>query len=116
MSRHGLDRDSRSRQFEKVNLDVMDNLDTLKKLVSTLRMFSTVQKPSLDSLDYSKNRDFSIFVEILIEISIEISISTPKKSQSRPSRKSRQVLKTGLDAKDVLDLDLDWSRRRDPQA
>ncbi len=67
MSRHGLDRDSRSRQFEKVNLDVMDNLDTLKKLVSTLRMFSTVQKPSLDSLDYSKNRDFSIFVEISIE-------------------------------------------------
>jgi hypothetical protein len=53
-------------------------------------------------------RVFSIFVEI--------SISTPKKSQSRPSRKSRQVLKTGLDAKDVLDLDLDWSRRRDPQA
>ncbi len=44
-----------SRQFEKVDLEVMDNLDTLKKLVSTLRTFSTVQKPSLDSLDYSKN-------------------------------------------------------------
>jgi hypothetical protein len=61
LSRHGLDRDSRSWQFEKV----MDNLDTLKKLVSTLRTFSTVQKSSLDSLDsldYSKNRDFLIFV------------------------------------------------------
>jgi len=56
-----------SRQFEKVDLDGMDNLDTLKKLVLTLRTFSTVQKPSLDSLDYSKNWDFSIFVEISIE-------------------------------------------------
>jgi hypothetical protein len=67
LSRLGLDRHSRSRQFEKVDLDVTDNLDTLKKLVSTLRTFSTVQKPSLKSLDYSKNRDFSIFVEISIE-------------------------------------------------
>ncbi len=84
----------KSRQVLKTGLDRRENL--------------TVQKPSLDSLDYSKNRDFSIFVEILI--------STPKKSQSRLSRKSWQVLKTGLDAKDVLDLDLDWSQRGDPQA
>ncbi len=67
LSQHGLDQDSRSRQFEKVDLDVKDNLNTLKKLVSTLRTFSTVQKPSLDSPDYSKNQDFSIFVEISIE-------------------------------------------------
>ena len=32
LSRHSLDRDSRSRQFEKVDLDMMDNLDTLKKV------------------------------------------------------------------------------------
>ncbi len=53
LSRHGLDRDSRSRHK--------------KKSVSTVEIFSTVQKPSLDSLDYSKNQDFSIFVEISIE-------------------------------------------------
>ncbi len=45
-----------------------------------------------------------------------LSILTPKKSQSRPSRKSRRFSKVSLDTKDVLDLDLDWSRRRDPQA
>ncbi len=83
-----------SRQVLKTGLDAMDVLDS--------------SKPSLDSLDYSKNWDFLIFVEI--------SISTPKKSQSRPSRKSWQVLKTGHDVMDVLDLDLDWSLRRDPQA
>jgi len=42
-------------------LDVMDNLDTLKKLVSTQRTLSTVQKPSLDSLDYSKKSRFLDF-------------------------------------------------------
>ncbi len=44
-------------------------------------------------------------------VSIEISISTPKKSQSRPSRKSRRFSKVSLDTKDVLFPDLDWSRR-----
>ena len=58
-----------------------------------------------------KDKNLRLGVSICLDvISIEISILTPKKSQSR------QVLKTGLDAMDVLDLDLDWSRRRDPQA
>ena len=91
-SRHGLDRD----------LD----LDAKKKSVSTRWTFSTVQKPSLDSLDYSKNWDFSIFVEI--------SISTPKKSQSRQSRFSQQFEKRHLDVSRHLDLDLDWSRLSRP--
>jgi hypothetical protein len=89
-----------SRQVLKTGLDCRDKV-------------STVETKSRQSLDWSRRPKVSIFVEI----SIEISISTPKKSQSRPSRKSRQVLKTGLDAMDVLDLDLDWSRlSRDPQA
>jgi hypothetical protein len=35
LSRHGLDRDSRSRQFSKVELDMMDILVGFQKLVST---------------------------------------------------------------------------------
>ncbi len=82
------------------DLDRDLDLDVKKKSVSTVEIFSTSFK------NWSRRPKVSNFVEI--------EISTPKKSQSRPSRKSRQVLKTGLDAMDVLDLD--WSRRRDPQA
>jgi hypothetical protein len=92
--------------LSRCDLDRDLDLDVKKKSVSTVEIFSTSFK------NWSRRPKVSIFVEI----SIEISISTPKKSQSRPSRKSRQVLKTGLDAMAVLDLDLDWSRRRDPQA
>ena len=42
-------------------------------------------------------------------ISIEISISTPKKYQSRRSRKSRQFSKVSLDDRDNLDRDRDFS-------
>jgi hypothetical protein len=84
------------------DLDRDLDLDVKKKSVSTVEIFSTSFK------NWSRRPKVLIFVEI----SIEISISTPKKSQSRPSRKSRQVLKTGLDAMDVLDLD--WSRLSRP--
>ena len=36
LSRHGLDRDSRSRCQKSISLDVMDNLDGFQKLVSTI--------------------------------------------------------------------------------
>ncbi len=42
-------------------------------------------------------------------ISIEISISTPKKYQSRRSRKSRRFSKVSLDVMDNLDRDRDFS-------
>ncbi len=60
MSRSCLDWESRSRQFEKRHLDSRGFLDSLKNNISTVR------KPSLDSLDYPKNWDFLIFVEISI--------------------------------------------------
>jgi hypothetical protein len=41
-------------------------------------------------------------------------LTKKKKSWSRPSRKSRHFKKVGLDTKDVLDLDLDWSRLSRP--
>jgi hypothetical protein len=50
----------------------------------------------------------SQFVSIFIFVSIESLNLDISKSWSR------QVLKTGLDAKDVLDLDLDWSRLSRP--
>ena len=65
---------------KKVSLNSRDFLDSLKNDISTVEIFSTVQKPSLDSLDYSKNQDFSIFVEISIEthdLDVEkVSVST----------------------------------------
>jgi hypothetical protein len=86
------------------DLDRDLNLDAKKKSVSTVEIFSTVWKMTsrqfekwhldsrdfLDSLDYSKNRDFSIFVEI----------SSPKK--------------VSLDSRDFLDsLKNDISTCRD---
>ncbi len=102
------------------DLDRDLDLDAKKKSVSTVEIFSTVWKTTSRQSRFSRQFKNQVSTALKIEISrvkisIKISISTPKKSQSRPSRKSRQVLKTGLDAKDVLDLDLDWSRRRDPQ-
>ncbi len=47
-------------------------------------------------------------------VSIEISISTSKKSQSRPSRKSRRFSKVSLDDRDKVSISLDWSRPSRP--
>jgi hypothetical protein len=63
---------------------------------------------NLDNFYAIKSQFISIFIFVSIE-SLNLDIS---KSWSRPSRKSRQVLKTGLDTKDVLDLD--WSRLSRP--
>ena len=48
MSRRGLDRDSRSRHRKKVSLDGRENLDSFKKLVSTIEI----------SRSRSRNLDF----------------------------------------------------------
>ena len=48
LSRRGLDRDSRSRHRKKVSLDGRENLDSLKKLVSTIKI----------SRSRSRNLDF----------------------------------------------------------
>ena len=67
---------SRSRHQKKVSLDRRENLDKFKKLVSTLRTFSTVQK-------MKSRHGLCPKVSIFVKVSIEISISTPKKCQSR---------------------------------
>ncbi len=81
------------------------NLDTSK---SWSWQFKNDISTNLDNFYAIKSRFVSIFIFVSIE-SLDLDIS---KSWSRPSRKSRQVLKTGLDAKDVLDLD--WSRLSRP--
>ncbi len=47
MSRRGLDRDSRSRHRKKVSLDSRENLDSFKKLVSTIEI-SRLRSRNLD--------------------------------------------------------------------
>ncbi len=86
MSRSCLNRESRSPQFEKGLLDSRDFLDSLKNDISTIKIFSTVQKPSLDSLDYPKI-DFCLDLDSLkkdiltcqdISISIALDCRDPQ--------------------------------------
>ncbi len=88
-SRSCLDRDSRSRHWQRAGLD------SLKNDIST----------NLDNFYAIKSR--FLFLS-------RLSISTFQKPTSRLSRKSRYFKKVSLDAKDVLDLDLDWSRLSRP--
>ncbi len=52
MSRRGLDRDSRSRHRKKVSLDGRENLDSFKKLVSTIE----ISRSRLRNLDFVSTR------------------------------------------------------------
>ena len=75
LSRRGLDRDSRSRHRKKVSLDSRENLDSFKKLVSTIEM--SLAKTVL----FGRDRDFSRPVEtfvIFLDFSIFFSISIEK--------------------------------------
>jgi hypothetical protein len=69
--------------LDMLSIGTLD-LNISKTDISTVEKISTVQKPSLNSLGYPKNQDFSISVEILIQI----SISTVQIQTSRQSRKS----------------------------
>jgi hypothetical protein len=209
LSRHGLDRDSPSRRHQRVSLDSRENLDSVKKLVSTIKISrsrlrlldfvsTTMSRPKsldqdweirrdlkfsafLDSLSRSRPRSAWIFVfsrqdfsirrdfrprqcqdfstnldcvltnlenldasrqiltistrldkslqsrrvsTILTKISTRqsldwkisiLKISTEKKKKLISTvEKSWQFKKVSLDTKDVLDLDLDWSRLSRP--
>ena len=57
LSRHGLDRDSRSRHWERAGLDSRDFLDSLKNDIST----------NLDNFYAIKSRFVSIFIFVSIE-------------------------------------------------
>ena len=52
LSRRGLDRDSRSRHRKKVSLDGRENLDSFKKLVSTIE----ISRSRLRNLDFVSTR------------------------------------------------------------
>ncbi len=63
---------------------------------------------SLDkNLDTAKSRLKSLDFKNLDRDKIEVDLDRRENLD--------KFLKTGLDAKDVLNLDLDWSRRRDHQ-
>ncbi len=84
MSRRGIDRDSRSRRFSKVDLDMMDNLDGFQKLVSIiqislsrLRYLDLVSMTSAKTVLFGGDQDFLRLVEtfvIFLDFSIFFSI------------------------------------------
>ncbi len=90
---------------------------------STISRFLDKSRLRLDKSQKSRQKSWRVST-ILTKISTRqsldwkisiLKISTEKKkSWSRPSRKSRQFKKVSLDTKDVLDLDLDWSRLSRP--
>ncbi len=73
LSRRGLDRDSRSRRQKSISLDVMDNLDSFQKLVSTIeksrsrsRFLDSVSMRSAKTVLFSRDQDFSRLIEISV--------------------------------------------------
>jgi hypothetical protein len=70
LSRRDLHRESRSLHWQRVSLDSRENLDTFKKLVSTIEISRS---------KCNRDRDFSICRDVLfqtVEIEIEIKTST----------------------------------------
>jgi hypothetical protein len=76
LSRRGLDRDSRSRRQKRVSLDGRENLNSFKKLVSTieisrsrLRNLDLVSMSLAKTVLFGRDRDFSRLIEIFVIIS-----------------------------------------------
>ncbi len=76
MSRRGLDRDSQSRRQKRVSLDGQENLDSFKKLVSTieisrsrLRNLDLVSMSLAKTILFGRDQDFSRLIEIFVIIS-----------------------------------------------
>ena len=110
LSRHALDRESRSLQFEKGHLDSQDFLDSLKNNILTVKIFLTVWKMTswqistksmLQSLDLSKFFSLS---------RLRLLILTFQKLTTWLSRKSWQFENGHLNMLRHLNLDLDCSR------
>ncbi len=84
LSRRGLDRDSWSRRQKSISLDGRENLDSFKKLVSTIeksqsrsRFLDFVSMRLAKPILFSQDRDFSRLVEtfvIFLDFSIFFSI------------------------------------------
>ncbi len=76
MSRRGLDRDSQSRRQKMVSLDGRENLDSFKKLASTIdisrsrsRNLDLVSMSLSKTVVFGRDRDLSRLVEIFVIIS-----------------------------------------------
>ena len=87
MSRRGLDRDSRSRHQKKVSLDGRENLDSFKKLVSTIEIsrsrsryldFVSTRPKSPKSLDRDR--------EICRDMTFLANLNSLSRSRSRVSQ------------------------------
>ena len=87
MSRRGLDRDSRSRHRKKVSLDGRENLDSFKKLVSTIEIsrsrsrnldFVSTRPKSPKSLDRDR--------EICRDMTFLANLDSLSRSRSRVSQ------------------------------
>ncbi len=86
LSRRGLDRDSWSWRFSKVDLDMMDNLDAFQKLVSTIkisrsRYLDLVSMSIAKTVLFGRDQDFLRLIEtfvIFVDFSIFVSISIEK--------------------------------------
>ena len=117
-------------QFESSTAS--QNLSFIRHLCLTAAFFRSQGWPLYTGLTVSRKSRFVSKVSIYLD-SLDKNLDTAKSrlksldfknldrdkmkvDLDRPSRKSRRFSKVSLDAKDVLDLDLDLSRRRDHQA
>ena len=124
MSRHGLDRDSRSRRRQRVSLDSRENLDSVKKLVSTIEISRSRSRNLSRSEIFGISRkfvstekcvDFCIFSSrFLNPLRLKASTMSRFLDKSRlrldKSRKSRHV-STNLDNLDASRQSRQKSRR-----
>ncbi len=88
MSRRGLDRDSRSRRRQRVSLDSQENLDSVKKLVSTIEI-SRSRSRLLDFVSTTMSRPKSLDRDR--EIRRDLKFSAFLDSLSRSRRRSAWI-------------------------
>jgi hypothetical protein len=83
LSRRGLDRDSRSRRRQRVSLDSRENLDSVKKLVSTIEI-SRSRSRYLDFVSTTMSRPKSLDRDREIRLDLKFSAFLDSLSRSRP--------------------------------
>ncbi len=82
LSRHGLDWDSRSRRRQRVSLDSRENLDSVKKLVSTIEI-SRSRLRLLDFVSTTMSRPKSLDREIRQDLKFSAFLDSLSRSQPR---------------------------------
>ena len=97
-----------SQSVETLGLDNVEISRQISKILTRLNKSRQSRRVSTNLTKISTRQSLDWKISIL-------KISTEKKKVwSWPSRKSWQFKKVSLDTKDVLDLDLDWSRLSRP--